>query len=86
MPRSRPDLTDGGDVAVLRHAVGAQHAAEIGHGADDEADAGAAAAFENADLHALHRLLRAGADDGCGQHGEGGTGKDEEATHEEISG
>ena len=85
MPRSRPDFADGGDVAILRHAVGAQHAAEIGHGADDEADAGAAAAFENADLHAL-RLLRAGAGDGCGQHGKGGTGKNEGATHEEISG
>ena len=49
------DLADGRDIAVLRHAVDAQHATEIGHGADDEADARAAAAFENADLNALHR-------------------------------
>src|SRR2546430_12488159 len=40
------DLADGGDVAVLRHPVDAQHATEIGHGADNKADAGAAAAFE----------------------------------------
>ena len=71
------DLADGRDIAVLRHAVDAQHAAEIGHGADDEADAGAAAAFEDADLHALHRLLRMGAGEGCDQHGDGDTGKDE---------
>jgi len=32
--------------------------AEISHRTDDEADAGAAAAFEDADLDALHRLLR----------------------------
>ena len=55
------DFADGRDVAVFRHAVDAQHATEIGHGTDDETDAGAAAAFQNADLHALHRLLRVGA-------------------------
>jgi len=38
-----------------------QHATEIGHGTDNETDAGAAAAFQNADLYALHRRLRAGA-------------------------
>ena len=53
------DLLDGGDVTVFRHALDAQHAAEMGYRADDEADAGAAAAFEHADLHAI-RLLCVG--------------------------
>src|SRR6266700_8326790 len=79
------DLADGRDITVLRHAFDAQHATEIGHGANDEADAGAAAAFEDADLHALHRLLRMGADEEGDQdgHGHGDTGKDERAAHEE---
>ena len=47
------DLADGRDIEVVGPAVGAQHAAEIGHGADDEADAGAAAAFQHADLHSF---------------------------------
>src|SRR5882724_894467 len=78
------DLADGGDVAIVGNAVDTQHAAEVGHGTDNETNAGAAAALENADLHAS--LLRAGAGDGCGQHGKCGTGKNEEATHEEVSG
>jgi len=56
----------------------AQHATEIGHGADDEADAGSAAAFEDADPDALHRLLRESAGEGCHQRGNGDTGKDDE--------
>ena len=76
------DFPDGGDVAILRHPVGAQHAAEIGDGADDKTDAGAAAAFQHADLHTLH-LLRVGAADRRRQRGE--SGKDEGTTHEEIS-
>src|SRR5262245_1217547 len=44
-------FADGGDIEVVGLAAGAEHAAEIGHGADDEADAGAAAAFQHADLH-----------------------------------
>src|ERR1700687_6144205 len=71
------DLADGRDVAVLWQALGAQHAAEVGHGAHDEADARTAAAFEDADLHALHRLLRIGAGEGRHQHGNGDPGKDE---------
>src|SRR5712672_4813157 len=51
------NLADGRDIAVLRHALDAQHATEIGHRADDKADACTAAAFEHADLYALHRLL-----------------------------
>ncbi|MGY4318494.1 hypothetical protein ACVWW1_007821 [Bradyrhizobium sp. JR3.5] len=74
------DLLDGRDVAILRQAVGAQHATEMGHGADDEADARATAAFQDADLNALARLLGVGAND-CGQRGDGGTGKESEATH-----
>src|SRR6476660_5764986 len=69
------DLADGRDIAVFRHALGAQHAAEIGHRADDEPDAGAAAAFENANLYALHRLLRVGSGDRC-HRDESNTGKD----------
>src|SRR5882757_343191 len=69
------DLADGRDIAVFRHALGAQHAAEIGHRADDEPDTGAAAAFENANLHALHRLLRVGPGDRC-HRDESNTGKD----------
>ena len=64
------------------HAIDPQHATEIGDRTDDEADAGAATAFQNADLHPLHRLLRVGA--GAGQHGEGG--EEEGTTHEEFSG
>src|SRR5262249_31971308 len=39
-----PNLADGRDVAVLRKALHPQHATKIGDGADDKADAGAAAA------------------------------------------
>src|SRR5947207_2392316 len=46
------DLADSRDIAVFRHALDAQHAAEIGNGADDETDARAAATFEDADLDA----------------------------------
>src|SRR5450759_3014222 len=52
------DLADGRDITVFRHAIGAQHATEVGHRADDEADARTAAAFEDANLYPLHRLLR----------------------------
>jgi hypothetical protein len=76
-------FTDGGDVTVFRHPLGAQHATEIGHGTDDESDAGAAATLQDADLHALDRLLRAGTNDGRSQRGKGGSGRKEEATHEE---
>src|SRR6185437_4687365 len=55
------DLADGGDVAVVRHAIDPKHATEIGDGTDHETDAGAAAAFEHADLDPLDRLLRMGA-------------------------
>src|ERR1700687_458588 len=71
------DLADGRNVAVLRHALGAQHAAEVGHGAHDEGDACSAATFDDADLHALHRLLRIGAGKGRNQRGNGDPGKDE---------
>src|SRR6516165_3385973 len=57
------NFADGGDIAVLRHALDTEHAAEIGHRAHDEADAGTAAAFEHADPH-TRRLLRIG--DACG--------------------
>src|SRR6266480_4543705 len=79
------DLADGRDIAVFRHALDAQHATEIGHRTDDEADAGAAAAFQDADLDALHRLLCMGAGEECSQQGDGNgyTGKDERAAHEE---
>jgi hypothetical protein len=73
-------------VAVFRRAVRAQHATEIGHGTDHKTDAGSAAAFQNADLHALHRLLRGGSRDRRDEQGDGRAGQDEEATHEEISG
>ncbi len=52
----------------------------MGHGTDDEADARAAAAFQDADLYALARLLGVGAAD-CGQRGDGGSGEESEATH-----
>src|SRR3978361_2330382 len=58
----KTDLLDGGDVAIVGTAADAQHSAEVGHRPDNKADAGPAAAFENADLHAS--LLRAGAGDG----------------------
>src|ERR1700752_5367066 len=38
------DLADGRNVTVFRHAIDPQHATKIGDRADDEADAGAAAA------------------------------------------
>src|SRR5258705_870519 len=63
------DFADSGDVAVFRHAVGAQHAAEIGDGTDDEADAGAAAALQHDGLYTLH-LLRIGAANLRSQRGE----------------
>src|ERR1700724_573194 len=69
------DLADGCDIAIFRHAVDAQHATKIGDRADDEADARGAAAFENADLNALHRLLRIGAGERRNQHGDGETSK-----------
>src|SRR5690349_3744629 len=55
------NLADGRDVAILGHALDTQYAAEIGDGADDEADRGAAAAFEHANLHTRHRRLRTSA-------------------------
>jgi hypothetical protein len=58
----------------------------MGNRADDEADARAAAAFENADLYALHRLLRMGAGKGRNQHGGGDAAKNVGTTHEGISG
>src|SRR5215470_4289030 len=67
-------FTDGGDIEVVGLAGGAEHAAEIGHGADDEADAGAAAAFQHADLHLS--LLRGGRGKRCRQ-GKSDTGKGE---------
>src|ERR1700683_1707623 len=47
-----PPLPRGPGIAVLRPALGSQHATEVGDRANDEADAGAASAFEDADLHA----------------------------------
>src|SRR6267154_5529422 len=44
------DLADGRDIAVLRHALDAQDATEIGHRADNETEACTAAALEHADL------------------------------------
>jgi hypothetical protein len=52
----------------------------------DEADAGAAAAFEHAELDALQRLLRTGTGKGSDQRGNGDTGEDDWTAHEEISG
>ena len=46
----------------------------------------AAPAFQHADLHALHRLLRDGAGKGCQQRSGGCAGKDWKTAHEEISG
>jgi hypothetical protein len=43
-------------------------------------------AFEDADLHALHRLLRLGAGERSNQCGGGYTGKKDGRVHEEISG
>src|ERR1700733_6670098 len=74
------DFTNGRDVTILRHAVDAQHAAEIGDRADDEADAGPAAAFEHADLDAF---LSVGASERRDQHGGGNAGKDDQTTHKE---
>src|ERR1700722_3377152 len=78
------DLADGRDVTVFRHAVDAQHAAEIGDRADDEADAGPAAAFEHTNLDAF-RLLGARAREGRNQHGGRNAGKGDQTTHGEIS-
>src|ERR1700722_5160735 len=69
-------LADGRHVAVLRHALDAQHATEISNRADDEADAGAAAAFEHANLHPIQRRLRVGAGKGCDKQSDGDPGKD----------
>jgi hypothetical protein len=68
-----PNLADGRDIKIVGPVGGAQHTAEIGDRADDESDAGAAATFEDADLHAS--LLGAGAGDERGQ-GKGDTGKE----------
>jgi hypothetical protein len=65
---------DGRDIAVLE-SLGAQHANEVGHRADDEADAGAAAAFEDADLDPLHRLLCVRGE-GCKERGHDGPKED----------
>jgi hypothetical protein len=81
-----PDLADGGDVAVIRRAIDAQHATKIGDRTNDEADARAAASFEHADLHARHWLLRSGACDGGKQRRDGYAGEDRKTAHEEISG
>ena len=75
-------LANGGDVAIFRHARNTQHAAQIGYRTHDEADAGAAAAFQNANLYPL---LRGGRGNGCNQHGRGCNGEDDCAAHEAIS-
>jgi hypothetical protein len=74
---------DGRDVTVLRHALDAQHAAEIGHGTHDEAHARTAAAFEDTDLHARHRRLRIGGK--CSDHRSGHRGEKKVTAHEENS-
>src|SRR5580698_11642252 len=78
------DFTNCRDVTVFRHAVDTQHAAEIGDGADDEADAGPAAAFEHADLDAF-RLLGISAGERRNKYGSGNAGKGDQTTHREIS-
>ena len=80
------DLADRSDVAIFRHALGAQYAAEMGHGADDEADAAGDREVAVGEQDPRHRRLCVSPGNGTGQHGDGGTGEKEEATHEEISG
>ncbi|MHC2402946.1 hypothetical protein ACVMGC_007490 [Bradyrhizobium barranii subsp. barranii] len=76
-------FADGRDVAILRQTVGTQDAAEIGHRSHDEADAGAAAAFEHADPdHPL--LLSAAVCDGGNEAGRGEPGEDERTAHESL--
>ena len=70
------DLANGGDITILRPAIDAKYATEIGYGADDEADARPAAAFENADLHEPW-LLRMDAGK-CTRHGDGDSGEQDE--------
>ena len=75
-------------VTMLQHRICPERIAglfadvggEIGHGTDDEADTGAAAAFQDADAHALW-LLRVGAGDRRRQQADGGSGEKEGATH-----